>query len=137
VQALMNDVQEELLSYDVNSSNIRKITKDIRIFFIWVFFTCICDALIYLYLFKTSSELLSGWFILTILFILSGFFSSTYLLQQNKVQVFKNIDLFFQFSCLILGSLFGIGVYIINLEFMMMPNVVDPFFSFLLSSFLQ
>lgn len=136
MQALMNDVQEELLSYDVNSSNIRKITKDIRIFFIWVFFTCICDALIYLYLFKTSSELLSGWFILTILFILSGFFSSTYLLQQNKVQVFKNIDLFFQFSCLILGSLFGIGVYIINLEFMMMPNVVDPFFSFLLSSFL-
>ena len=91
----MNDVQEELLSYDVNSSNIRKITKDIRIFFIWVFFTCICDALIYIYLFNTSSELLSGWFILTILFILSGFFSSTYLLQQNKVQEFKHLDLFF------------------------------------------
>ncbi|MDN5691771.1 MAG: histidine kinase, partial [Acinetobacter sp.] len=104
----MNDVQEELLSYDVNSSNIRKITKDIRIFFIWVFFTCICDALLYIYLFDTSSELLSSWFIVTVLFVLSACFFSTYLLQQNKIQKFKNIDLFFQFSCLILGSLFGI-----------------------------
>ncbi|MFW1802147.1 EAL domain-containing protein [Acinetobacter nematophilus] len=132
----MNDVQEELLSYDVNSSNIRKTVKNIRIFFIWVFFTCICDAFIYLYLFKTHTDLLTSWFAVTVVFILFICIFLTCMLYQKNKQSFKHIHVFFQFFSLILGTLFGIGIYIINLELTRLPDTLNPFYSFLLSSFL-
>lgn len=62
--------------------------------FIWVFFTCICDALIYIYLFNTSSELLSGWFILDYFIYIIDFFLLPIFLQQNKVQEFKHLIFF-------------------------------------------
>jgi len=46
------------------------------------------------------------------------------------------MHVFFQFFSLILGSIFGIGIYIINLELTKLPDTLNPFYSFLLSSFL-
>jgi len=132
----MNDVQEELLSYGVNSSNIRKIAKQLRIFFLWLLFSCVSDVFIYFCLFHKTSSALTIWLALSSFFILSFFIFNTYVAYQYKIKKFKYINTLFQVFCLILGSLLGLGIYILNLEISLMPNTVAPFYSFLLSGFL-
>ncbi len=130
----MNDVQEELLSYDVNSSNIRKISKQLRFFFLWVLFSCICNAVLFVYLFKNISNALNTWFFLTSFYVLSLYFFTTYVIHNHTTREFKNIHFLFQLFCLILGSLLGLGIYILNSEIAKFSTSIDPFYSFLVSS---
>ena len=132
----MNDVQEELLSYDVNSSNIRKITKHLRIFLLWVLFSCVCDVLIFICLFKNHSNSLNFWIIFTSIFLLICCLFTTYVIHQHTSKNFRNIHLINQLICLVLGCLLGLGVYIVNYEISILPAFIDPFYPFFISSFL-
>jgi diguanylate cyclase (GGDEF)-like protein/PAS domain S-box-containing protein len=130
----MSDLQDELISYGLNASQIKNAAQHLRYFLAWVLFISFLNFFMYHLFFNYFSDYYNAWLVINSLVILFGTVLTRKFIHSDRVTLF-NLDAWCQLLSLTIGSSIGIGVLIIN-HFLMVENHEITGIHVLLSSLL-
>ncbi|QIO05409.1 EAL domain-containing protein [Acinetobacter shaoyimingii] len=116
----MSDIQDELITESLSTSQIKRAAQHLRYFLMWVFVASLFNIVMYHLFYDYSSNHYNIWMFFNMVIVVISCILTRKFIYSKKITPL-NLDAWCQLLCLTIGSSIGIGVLIIN-HYLMVEN---------------